>query len=148
MMRRPPRSTRTVTLFPYTPLFRSSSIIEGTDPRGFPYYWFGLGSGIHTPDHRTDLEAAADNYITVTPLHLDLTHYESLDMVRAAFADYTAKAGKWLNIRTGESIIAATYSKPELPVGTVDMICASCQHSDCPFARTQKQHGRTEGREG
>src|SRR3546814_3159358 len=87
MMRRPPRSTRTVTLFPYTPLFRSSSIIEGTDPRGFPYYWFGLGSGIHTPDHGTDLEAAADNYITVTPLHLDLTHYESLDMVRAAFAD-------------------------------------------------------------
>src|SRR3546814_2888443 len=64
-----------------------SSIIEGTDPRGFPYYWFGLGSGIHTPDHGTDLEAAADNYITVTPLHLDLTHYESLDMVRAAFAD-------------------------------------------------------------
>src|SRR3546814_12237870 len=54
-----------------------SSIIEGTDPRGFPYYWFGLGSGIHTPDHGTDLEAAADNYITVTPLHLDLTNYES-----------------------------------------------------------------------
>lgn len=62
-----------------------STIIEGKDPRGYRYYWFGLGSGVTTPDHGTDLEAIADRYITVTPLHLDLTHYDSLDMVRAAF---------------------------------------------------------------
>src|SRR3546814_2524548 len=37
-----------------------SSIIEGTDPRGFPYYWFGLGSGIHTPrseEHTSELQS-------------------------------------------------------------------------------------------
>lgn len=62
-----------------------STIIEGTDPRGYRYYWFGLGSSVLTPDHGTDLEAIADRHITVTPLHLDLTHYDSLDMVRAAF---------------------------------------------------------------
>src|SRR3546814_12377884 len=33
MIRRPPRSTRTDTLFPYTTLFRSA----GTAPAGYPY---------------------------------------------------------------------------------------------------------------
>jgi 5'-nucleotidase len=62
-----------------------STIVEGTDPRGYRYYWFGLGSSVRTPDHGTDLEAVADKYITVTPLHLDLTHYDSLEQVRTAF---------------------------------------------------------------
>jgi len=60
-------------------------IVKGTDPRGYPYYWFGLGSTPHhTPGHATDLEAIADGYITVTPLHLDLTHYESMERLTAA----------------------------------------------------------------
>lgn len=62
-----------------------SKIVEGTDPRGYRYYWFGLESSIRTPDKGTDLEAAAESYITVTPLHLDLTHYDSLDQLRSAF---------------------------------------------------------------
>jgi 5'-nucleotidase len=53
-------------------------IIERTDPRGFPYFWFGLAPTVETPGHSTDLEAIADGYITVTPLHLDLTHEPSL----------------------------------------------------------------------
>src|SRR3546814_18606857 len=32
MIRRPPRSTRTYTLFPYTPLFRSVMLARDTDP--------------------------------------------------------------------------------------------------------------------
>src|SRR3546814_16746190 len=32
MFRRPPRSTRTYTLFPYTTLFRSFSLMSGADP--------------------------------------------------------------------------------------------------------------------
>jgi 5'-nucleotidase len=48
-------------------------IIERTDPRGFPYFWFGLAPTVETPGHETDLEAIADGYISVTPLHLDLT---------------------------------------------------------------------------
>ena len=39
----------------------------------------------HTPTAETDLEAIEEGYITVTPLHLDLTHRESLDMLNAAF---------------------------------------------------------------
>ena len=53
-------------------------IVRGTDPRGYDYYWFGLGPMIETPGHMTDLEAIADGYVSVTPLHLDLTHEPSL----------------------------------------------------------------------
>ncbi|MBA3895806.1 MAG: 5'/3'-nucleotidase SurE [Sphingomonadaceae bacterium] len=63
-----------------------SKIVKGTDPRGYPYYWFGLGGVPHTPGHHTDLEAIADGFITVTPLHLDMTHYASMAMLKGAFA--------------------------------------------------------------
>jgi 5'-nucleotidase len=53
-------------------------IVERTDPRGYQYFWFGLGPMIETPSHSTDLEAIADGYVAVTPLHLDLTHGPSL----------------------------------------------------------------------
>ena len=53
-------------------------IVQRTDPRGYDYFWFGLGPMIETPSHSTDLEAIADGYVAVTPLHLDLTHGPSL----------------------------------------------------------------------
>ena len=53
-------------------------IDQRTDPRGYHYYWFGLGPMLHTPSHSTDLEAIADGFVSVTPLHLDLTHEGSL----------------------------------------------------------------------
>lgn len=56
-----------------------------TDPRGFDYYWFGLGRVPHTPVADTDLEAIEDGYITVTPLHLDMTHRQSMDMLARAY---------------------------------------------------------------
>jgi 5'-nucleotidase len=62
-------------------------IVERQDPRGFPYFWFGLAPTVETPGHTTDLEAIADGYISVTPLHLDLTHDPSLDALSDLFAD-------------------------------------------------------------
>ncbi|PKP91808.1 MAG: 5'/3'-nucleotidase SurE [Alphaproteobacteria bacterium HGW-Alphaproteobacteria-16] len=56
-----------------------------TDPRGFDYYWFGLGQVPHTPVADTDLEAIEMGYITVTPLHLDMTHAQSLDMLARTY---------------------------------------------------------------
>ncbi len=53
-------------------------IVERQDPRGFPYYWFGLAATVETAGHRTDLESVADGFVSVTPLHLDLTHEPSL----------------------------------------------------------------------
>jgi len=53
-------------------------IVQRTDPRGYNYYWFGLGPTVETPGHQTDLEVIDDGYVAVTPLHLDLTHEPSL----------------------------------------------------------------------
>ena len=61
-------------------------IVQRKDPRGYDYYWFGLGPMIQTPGHSTDLEAIADGYVTVTPLHLDLTHEASIDRLQTCFA--------------------------------------------------------------
>ena len=52
------------------------------DPRGYPYFWFGLHGIEHTPGHETDLEAIDEGYISVTPLQLDLTHHASLGMLK------------------------------------------------------------------
>jgi len=60
-------------------------LVKGTDPRGYDYYWFGLGPTVSTPGHRTDLEAIQDGYISVTPLHLDLTHRPSLEPLAARY---------------------------------------------------------------
>ena len=63
------------------------SIVKGTDPRGYDYYWFGLHGVEHTSGHDTDLEIVDDGYVVVTPLQLDLTHRESLGTLAAAFKD-------------------------------------------------------------
>jgi len=60
-------------------------IVTNRDPRGYEYHWFALGPTIETPAHATDLEAVADGYVAVTPLHLDLTHRDSLAMLDAAY---------------------------------------------------------------
>jgi 5'-nucleotidase len=41
---------------------------------------------VQTPSHSTDLEAIADGYISVSPLHLDLTHEPSLAALHERFA--------------------------------------------------------------
>lgn len=60
-------------------------IVTNRDPRGYEYHWFALGPTIETPAHATDLEAVADGYVAVTPLHLDLTHRDSVAMLDAAY---------------------------------------------------------------
>ncbi|RJY09153.1 5'/3'-nucleotidase SurE [Aurantiacibacter aquimixticola] len=66
--------------------YARGSLVEGRDPRGRPYYWFGLQDAEHTLDHGTDLEAVADGYIAVTPLQLDLTHHAAIGALADRFA--------------------------------------------------------------
>lgn len=60
-------------------------IVTNTDPRGYDYHWFALGPTEHRPGCGSDLEAIADGFIAITPLHLDLTHGPSLAMLTAAY---------------------------------------------------------------
>ena len=67
--------------------YARGSLIEGTDPRGRPYFWFGLDDIEHTLDHGTDLEAVGDGYVSVTPLQLDLTHHASIGTLAESYAE-------------------------------------------------------------
>lgn len=51
---------------------------EREDLRGGKYYWFGHSPKLSNPPEGTDLRAVYDGRISVTPLHLALTHEESL----------------------------------------------------------------------
>ena len=59
------------------------AIVEKVDPRGRKYYWIG-GSELGFPDEPgTDFAAVKAGYVSVTPLHLDLTNYESMESIQA-----------------------------------------------------------------
>lgn len=66
--------------------YSRGTVVEGRDPRGFKYFWFGLQAIEHTLDHGTDLEAIDEGYVSVTPLQLDLTHHSSLGALADRFA--------------------------------------------------------------
>jgi 5'-nucleotidase len=57
-----------------------------SDPRGFPYYWVAMGRLPHRPTDGSDLDAAADGFVAVTPLQLDLTHRPSLATLHDLYA--------------------------------------------------------------
>jgi 5'-nucleotidase len=65
--------------------YSRGSIVEGTDPRGHRYFWFGLHPIEHTLDHGTDLEAIDDGFVAVTPLQLDFTHHSSIGALAERF---------------------------------------------------------------
>ena len=55
-----------------------TSVTEAADPRGKPYFWIEEGQSNWEPHDRSDYQAVRDGWISVTPLHLDLTNYAAL----------------------------------------------------------------------
>ena len=53
------------------------AIIDRIDGRGNPYFWFGFDRKRSDPPAGTDLWSVYNGRISVTPLHLDLTHHET-----------------------------------------------------------------------
>lgn len=58
-------------------------LVRRQDPRGRPYYWIGGDAPTGVPEHGTDFGALSEGYVSITPLHLDLTAYRALDEVKA-----------------------------------------------------------------
>lgn len=56
----------------------SEAVIERQDPRGRSYYWIGAGPPTWYPGEGTDFEAVQSGFVSITPLHLDLTHHASI----------------------------------------------------------------------
>ena len=60
----------------------AESVIQNEDPRGRSYFWIG---GERLPSRggtETDVGAVAAGYISVTPLHADMTNYRELDSLK------------------------------------------------------------------
>jgi 5'/3'-nucleotidase len=57
----------------------SNSIRPMQDPWGRPIYWIGGGEVTWAGDDRSDFQAIRDGFVSVTPLHLDLTHHARFD---------------------------------------------------------------------
>jgi 5'-nucleotidase len=53
----------------------TDSLTRGMDPSGKPYFWIGGGSIQWAADEGTDYGAVEQGYVSVTPLHLDLTNH-------------------------------------------------------------------------
>src|SRR5262249_21156453 len=62
--------------------FYPGGVIERHDPKGRAYYWIGGQSADWEDDPKSDFAALADGFISVTPLHLDLTNHRVMDQVK------------------------------------------------------------------
>ena len=59
-----------------------NSIHEIYSPWGEKQYWIGGGIVSWQKMEGTDIQAIMENYVSVTPLHIDLTNYQALDYLR------------------------------------------------------------------
>jgi 5'-nucleotidase len=58
------------------------SLTRATDPSGKEYFWIGGGTTNWSGPDASDFRAVEEGYISVTPLHLDLTNYKLLEELR------------------------------------------------------------------
>jgi 5'-nucleotidase len=75
--------------------FRESHIRTSekrTDLRGRDYYWMGFTSPASDPPDGTDLKAIYSGRISVTPLHIDLTHMPTVHTLKGLIGGAPPKA--------------------------------------------------------
>ena len=61
---------------------KAEPVIQGMTPRGEVVYWIGAAGPAQDAGEGTDFHALAHNYVSITPLQIDLTHTGQLDMLR------------------------------------------------------------------
>ncbi|MDH3207298.1 MAG: 5'/3'-nucleotidase SurE [Gemmatimonadota bacterium] len=61
----------------------ADSITRANDPSGREYFWIGGGEVRWRGAEDSDFQAVEDGYVSVTPLHLDLTNYQLLEEIRS-----------------------------------------------------------------
>jgi 5'-nucleotidase len=68
-----------------------TSVAERHDPKGRAYYWIEEGQDDWEPHDRSDYQAVRDGYVSVTPLHPDLTAHQALGAVERLSFEWEAK---------------------------------------------------------
>jgi 5'-nucleotidase len=61
---------------------RSEKVIETTDPRGKTIYWIGEVGDEKDASEDTDFHAIKNGFVSMTPLHVDLTQYSALHLLQ------------------------------------------------------------------
>ncbi len=61
---------------------------ERQDPHGNTYYWLGGGVRKEEQEQDSDVLAVEENYISITPIHLDLTDYVLIEEYKHVFRRY------------------------------------------------------------
>ncbi|HEX9024421.1 MAG TPA: 5'/3'-nucleotidase SurE [Geobacteraceae bacterium] len=56
-------------------------IVDKVDPRGRKYFWIGSEEPTFDDEVGTDFHAIHRGHVSITPLHLDLTNYESMKIL-------------------------------------------------------------------
>lgn len=62
-------------------------IIKSEDPRGRAIYWVGAAGPEADAQLGTDFYAINQGFVSITPLHLDMTHYKIFDQLSGCFSD-------------------------------------------------------------
>lgn len=60
---------------------KSEPVIRAKDPRGCDIYWVGPPGSAQEEGPGTDFYALSHQYVSITPIHTDLTHHRILDTV-------------------------------------------------------------------
>ncbi len=60
---------------------RAEPVVKTVDPRGREMYWIGPAGAEQDAGPGTDFDAIRRKFISVTPIHVDLTRYQALDQV-------------------------------------------------------------------
>ena len=76
----PPKGSRVTVLAKRNHV---TSVAERHDPKGRAYFWIEEGQNDWEPHDRSDYQAVRDGYVSVTPLHPDLTAHDALAAVEA-----------------------------------------------------------------
>lgn len=61
---------------------KAESVIKTLTPRGEAVYWVGAAGGAQDAGEGTDFFAVQRNRVSITPLQIDLTHYDQINFVK------------------------------------------------------------------
>lgn len=61
---------------------KAEPVMKSTTPRGETVYWIGAAGSAQDAGEGTDFHAVANDYVSITPLQVDLTHYAQMELVR------------------------------------------------------------------
>jgi 5'-nucleotidase len=61
---------------------RAEPVIKSSDPRGREIYWVGPPGKEQDAGTGTDFHAIKNNYVSITPLQLDLTRYDTMNEIK------------------------------------------------------------------